>query len=162
MKFLSPEVALCFYKSTIRLRIEYWCHICANTPSCYLELLDNLQKWICRTAGSSLAASSELLAYCWNVASLHLFYRYYFNFVDLHLNWINWFHFLILEESPLMESPLLIDCMIFLSLFLVVTRMFMSTASFLAQLDSGIICLYNAFLWSMILVVLSLELTEIF
>ena len=38
--------------------MEYCCHICANTPSCYLELLDILQKWICRTAGPSLAASS--------------------------------------------------------------------------------------------------------
>ena len=44
----------------------------------YLELLDKLQKRICRTAGSSLAASYEPLAHCWIVASLSLFYRYYF------------------------------------------------------------------------------------
>ena len=36
------------------------------------------------------------------------------------------------------------------------------TVSFLAQLDSGILCLQNAFLWPMILVALSLELTDIF
>ena len=46
--------------------------------SCYLELLDKLPKRICRTVGPSLAASCEPLAHCRNVASLSLFYRYYF------------------------------------------------------------------------------------
>ena len=50
MKFLSPEVALYHYKSTIRPCMEY-CHVWAGAPSCYLELLDKLQKWICRTVG---------------------------------------------------------------------------------------------------------------
>ena len=36
---------------------------------------------------------------------------------------------------------ILIDCMIFLSSFLDVTRMSMSAVSFLEQLDSGILCL---------------------
>ena len=59
--------------------MEYCCHVWAGAPSCYLELLDKLQKWICRTAGPSpLAASLEPLAHCRNVASLSLFYRYYF------------------------------------------------------------------------------------
>ena len=40
MKFLSPEVALYLYKSTIHACMEYCCHICA--PSCYFELLDKL------------------------------------------------------------------------------------------------------------------------
>ena len=31
----------------------------AGAPSCYLELLDNPQKRICRTVGPSLAASLE-------------------------------------------------------------------------------------------------------
>ena len=56
----------------------YCCHVWAGAPSCYLELLDKLQKQICRTVGSSLAASLEPLAHCRNVASLSLFYRYYF------------------------------------------------------------------------------------
>ena len=46
------------------------------TPSCYLELLDKLQKQICRTVGPSLAASLELLAHRQNVACLSLFYQY--------------------------------------------------------------------------------------
>ena len=78
MKFLSPEVALYLYQSIIRPCMEYCCHVWAGAPSCYLELLDKLQKRICRTVGPSLAASLEPLAYRRNVASLSLFYRYYF------------------------------------------------------------------------------------
>ena len=46
MKFLSPEVALYLYKSTIQPCMECCCHFWARAPSCYLELLDKLQKWI--------------------------------------------------------------------------------------------------------------------
>ena len=75
---------------------------------------------------------------------------------------MNYFHinpFHILEAGLL---AILIDCMIILSPFLDVTRMSMSTVSFHAQLDSGILFLYNAFLSPMILVAFSLELTDIF
>ena len=68
MKFLTPEVALYLYKSTIRPCVEY-CHVWAGIPSCYLELLDMLQKRICRTVGSSLAASLDSLAHRQIVAS---------------------------------------------------------------------------------------------
>ena len=77
MKFFSPEVALYLYKSTMRPCMEY-CHVWAGASSCYLELLDKLQKRICTTVGPSLAASLEPLAHRRNVASLGLFYRYYF------------------------------------------------------------------------------------
>ena len=70
MKFLSPEVALYLYKSIIGSCMEYCCHVWAGVPSCCLELLDKLQKQICRTVGSSLAASLEPLAHRQNVASL--------------------------------------------------------------------------------------------
>ena len=63
MKFLSPGVALYLYKSTIRPCMEYCCHVWAGTPSCYLDLLDKLQKRICRNVGPSLAASLEPLAH---------------------------------------------------------------------------------------------------
>ena len=52
--------------------------------------------------------------------------------VDVHLNWLKWFHFLILEGGLLV---ILIDCMIFPSAFLDVTKISMSTVSFLVQLD---------------------------
>ena len=70
MKFLSPEVALYLYKSTICPCMEYCCHVWVGAPNFYLELLDKLQKRTRRTVGPSLAASL--------VVSLSLFYRYYF------------------------------------------------------------------------------------
>ena len=78
MKFLSPAVALHFYKSTKRPCMQYCCHVWTGAPNCYLELLGKLQKRICRTVGPSLAASLEPLAHHQNVARLSLFYRYYF------------------------------------------------------------------------------------
>ena len=78
MKFLSPEVALYLYKSTIHPCMEYCCHDWDGAPSSYLELLDKLQKRICRTVGPSLAASLEPLAHRQNVARLSLLYSYYY------------------------------------------------------------------------------------
>ena len=83
MKFLSPKVALYLYKSTIRPCMEYCCHVWAGAPSCYLKLLDKLQKRICRTVGPSLAASLESLVHCRNVVSL--FYRFYFGICSSEL-----------------------------------------------------------------------------
>ena len=54
--------------------MEYCCHIWAAAPSCYFELSNELQKQICRTVGPSL----EPMVRRGNVASLSLFYRYYF------------------------------------------------------------------------------------
>ena len=137
MKFLSPEVALYLYKSTIQPCMEYCCYVLVGAPSCYLELLDKLQKQIRRTVGPSPVASLEPLAHCRDVASLSLSIG--ITLVDVHLNWHNWFHFLIVEGDHLLV--ILINCMIFLSPFVDVTRMSMSTVSFLAQLDCGILCL---------------------
>ena len=65
--------------------MEYYCLVGARAPSCYLELLDKLQKWICKIVGPSLADSLEPLAHRQNVASLSLFYRYYFGRCSLEL-----------------------------------------------------------------------------
>ena len=78
MKFLSREVALYLYKSAMRPCMEYCCHVCAGAPSCYLQLLDKLQKQICRIVSPSFAAALETFAHRRNVASSSLFYRYYF------------------------------------------------------------------------------------
>ena len=63
MKFLSPGVALYLNKCTIRPCMEYCCHIWVGAPSCYLDLLEKLQKRICMIVGPSLAASLEPLAH---------------------------------------------------------------------------------------------------
>ena len=73
MKFLSPDVALYLCKSNMWPCMEYCCHVWTGAPSCYLELLDKIQKRIYRTVGHSLAASLEPLVRHRNVASLSLF-----------------------------------------------------------------------------------------
>ena len=78
MEFLSLEVALYLYRSTILPCMEYCCHVWAGTPGCNLELVEKLQKRICRTVGPSLATSLEPLAQRRNVGCLSLFYSYYF------------------------------------------------------------------------------------
>ena len=120
--------------------MEYCCHVWACALSCYLELLDKLQKQICKTVGPSFAASLEALAHCQNVASLSLFYRYLFGRCSFELAQLVPLPFS--QGSTFLEGPLiiLIDD-IFLSPFLDVTRIPMLTVSFLAQLDSGILCL---------------------
>ena len=130
MKFLFPEVAVYLYKSTMRPCMGYYCHVLAGGPSCYLELLDKLKKQICRTASPSLAASLESLAHRQSVASLSLFYSYYFGRCSCELAQLVP---LFLEGGLLV---ILMDYMIFLSPFLDVTRMSISTVSFLAELGS--------------------------
>ena len=76
IKFLSLEVALYLYNSSIQSYREYCCHVWTGAPSCFLELLDKLQKQICRAVDPSLAASLKPLAYCQNLVSLNLFWRY--------------------------------------------------------------------------------------
>ena len=55
---------------------------------------------------------------------------------------------------------ILIDCMIF---FATITRCYnICVNTFLAQLDSRILCLQNAFLWTVILMALCVELMDTF
>ena len=63
MTLFSPEVALNLFKSTIRHCVEYCCHVWNGAPSCYLEMLDKLQKQIFRTVGLSFAAAQEPLGH---------------------------------------------------------------------------------------------------
>ena len=57
MKFLSPEVALYLYKSTIWPCMEYCCHVWVGAVICYLKLLDKLQNRICEVVSPSLTTS---------------------------------------------------------------------------------------------------------
>ena len=137
MKFLSPEVALYLYKSTICPCIECCCHVWAGAPSCYLDLLDKLQKQICRIVGPSLAASLEPLSHRRNVASLSLFYRYYFGRCSSEL--------VQLVPLPFSQgwstrySDRLHDFSV--TIPRCYKDMSMSTVSSLTQLNSGILCL---------------------
>ena len=90
------------------------------------------------------AAPPELLAHCHNIAHLS-FHSIVITLTDVHLNWMSWFYLLII-----VAAPLIILLIIFLSSSLAVITISMSTVSFLAQLDPGILCQQNAFLWPMI------------
>ena len=78
MKFLSSGVALCHYKSTISPCMEYCCHIWPGDPSYFLNMVDKLQKRVCSSVGSTLAAFLKPLTHCKNEPSLSHFHRYYF------------------------------------------------------------------------------------
>ena len=108
-KFLSPEVALYFYKSTICPFMKYYCHVCVGAPNCYTEFLDKLQN--CQNGTSS--SHSYYSGRCSNEC-------------------FNWFHFLVLKAGLLV---IMIDYMIFLSLprcckDVCVNRFFPCTARF--------------------------------
>ena len=138
MKFLFLEVALYLYKSVITIQpcMEYCCHIWAGALSCYLELLGKLQKQICRIVGPSPAASFEPLAHCCNVASLRLFSRHYFGRCSSQLDQL-----VPLPFSRGRSTRYSDRSHDFSVPFLDVRRMSVSTVSFLARLNSVILCL---------------------
>ena len=86
IKFFSPEIALHLYKSTIWVSMEYCCLVWAGALNYYLDMSGKLQKQVFRTFGTSLAASFEPLDHCRNVASLRLFYCYYFGICSSDLS----------------------------------------------------------------------------
>ena len=108
----------------------------------WIMSVDKLQKRICRTVGLSIAASLEPLAYCQNVVSLSFFYKYYFGRCLSELA----------QLVPLPYSRGRSTCYsdILQDFFCHYSRISMSTVSFPPQLDSGILCLLNAFLSPMI------------
>ena len=110
--------------------MDHRCHVWAGALSGYLEMLDKVQKRICRSVGSSFAASLEPLSHCRNKTSPILFSRYYFGRCLSELTQL--FYFLILEGGLLV---ILMDCMIFLLPFLDVIRVSLLAVSFFAQLD---------------------------
>ena len=159
MRFLSHEVVVYLLKSTIGSCIEYCVHIWAGIASCYLELLDKLQKRICRTVCPSLAASVEPLAHCRsrNVARLRLFYRHYFGRCSSDLAQLVPLTFA--RDRSTRYCDRLSDFSVNIRTCykdVYVNSFFPRTATLWD------LCLQNAFLWPMILVALSLELTYIF
>ena len=142
MKFLSPGVALYLYKSTIQPCMKYCCNVWAGALSCYLELLDKLQKQTCMAVGPSLAASLEPYAHRLNVTNLSLFYRYYFGKCSSELAQLVPLSFS--RGRSTCYSDRLHDCSV--TIPICNKDVSMSTVSFLAQLDCRIFCQQNAFL----------------
>ena len=98
MKFLSPGVALYLYKSTTDIYIPYCCHVWAGAHSCYLQILDKIQKQICRTVGPSL----DPLLSTWLIIDMQLLYTFSVGttLLDVQMNWLTWFYCLNPEISP--------------------------------------------------------------
>ena len=77
-KFLTPEAYLHLYKSTIRPIMEYCCHLWSGAPKSHLSFLDRVQHRMKNLVGSALYNTLQPLCQRRDVASLSLFYRYYF------------------------------------------------------------------------------------
>ena len=155
MKFLSTEVAVFLNKSTIQTCMKYCFHVWAGTSSCYLNMLNKFQKRICWLVGPTFGASREPLGHCRNVASLSLFYRHCFGrssnelaeLIPLPYSRGRSIHY---SPCPHGRSIRYSHRLHNLSPSLDVVRISTSTAPYLAQLDSGTLCLHNAFLWPII------------
>ena len=76
-KFLTPAAVHYLYKSQIRPKMEYCCHIWAGLPKTSLSCLDRVQRRLRRLIGDELFKSLQPLSHRRNVASLSLLYRYY-------------------------------------------------------------------------------------
>ena len=77
--FLTPESTLYLYKYTIWPCMEYCPHIWGGAPRSHrLDLLDRMQKWVVRLVCSGLSSDLQALSHRRDVASLSLFYKYYY------------------------------------------------------------------------------------
>lgn len=77
-RFLQPEVVLHLYKSTVRPIMEYCCHLWAGAPVTHLSPLDRVERRVKNLVGQNLCGELQPLSVRRDVASLSLFYRYYF------------------------------------------------------------------------------------
>ena len=78
IKSLSLEVVLYLCKSIIRHCLKYCCHVWDGALTRCLDMLDKLQKRLNTTVFPILAVSPQLLVHR-RIATVSLFYRYYFD-----------------------------------------------------------------------------------
>ena len=78
-RFLTPESILYLYKSTIQPCMEYCSHIWGGAPRSHgLYLLDRVQKRAVSLVGSGHSSDLQAMSHRRDVASLSLFYKYYY------------------------------------------------------------------------------------
>ena len=77
-RYLPPQTVQYLYKSTIRPVMEYCCHLWAGAPRTHLNTLDRVERRVKNLVGKQLADELQPLSQRRDVASLSLFYRYYF------------------------------------------------------------------------------------
>ena len=76
--FLTQSAILYLYKSQIRPRMEYCCHIWAGSSKSSLSTLDRVQRRVRRLVGDELFKTLQPLSHRRNVSSLSLLYRYFY------------------------------------------------------------------------------------
>ena len=87
--FLTPESILYLYKSTIQPCMEYCSHIWGGAPRSHgLDLLDRVQKRVVSLVGSGLSSDLQALSQRRDVASLSLFYKYYYVPLSLRISYL--------------------------------------------------------------------------
>ena len=107
MKFLSPEVALYFCKSTKQPSMKY----CMSG----LVLVLLVATWNCWISYKN-RYEGLLVLYLLPLLNPWLIVEIFslgITLIDVHVNCLNWFHFLVLEEALLV---FMIDCMISLNI----------------------------------------------
>ena len=85
IKFFSDEVSLYICKSNIWPCMEYCSQIWLGAPSYYSDIIDKLQKRVCRTVGLTHTVFLESLGHQRNVASSIFFCWYYFGICSSEL-----------------------------------------------------------------------------
>ena len=79
IKFISPEVALYFYKSTILLCMGYYCHV-KNNARCYMGILCNHWSCNCFSFREAVAHFQNLTSFfIIHVGGLHDFPQIFMN-----------------------------------------------------------------------------------
>ena len=76
-KYLTPPAILYLYKSQIRPKMEYRCHLWGGAAQSTLTCLDRVQNRLRNLVGDELFSSLEPLSHRRDVASLSLPYRYF-------------------------------------------------------------------------------------
>ena len=76
-RYLSPASILYLYKSQIRPKMEYCCHIWGGAAQTSLSCLDRVQRRLRYLVGDELFSTLPPLVHRRNVSSLSLFYRYH-------------------------------------------------------------------------------------
>ena len=76
-KYLTPSAILYLFKSPIRMKMEYCCHIWGGTAQTSLSCLDRVQNRLRNLVGDGLFSTLAPLSHRREVASLALFYRYF-------------------------------------------------------------------------------------
>ena len=145
IKLLSSEVGLYFYKCN--LCGIYLCYMILHwiLLSCLLWSLPFPFGYVemgIKDCWSFICCSRRTFTHCWKVASVSLFYRNHLSICSFEL--AEWFHFFIPVSDWLV---FFIGSLIFLSLFLDLIRISVSTVSLPG---SGILCPQNTLLQPLI------------